>query len=273
MSFPVDLPAFDDLAQHLDLTVAEVLERIASDERLMRVIEDKLSTVRQIEQDRRWVQMEPPERKTDLLATLTMQDSTVCVRTREYCDRVVGLVKTLSGSKWEPPYWVWHLAQHQLPTHDRYVELAHRLLHRGVPVRVYSDYAERIQAGDWRPAIIKQVSFMTGGPYSGWFALRWNKEAGDYWTQARQLPNTRYERPYVIVAPQYANEVADFADAHGFDVTPAARAAIERAEREILHLLGLAPLPATGPDHDPDTRPVLEAEEVDIDDELRDEPL
>lgn len=272
MSFPMDLPDFDDLAQRLGLTTAEMLARIAADERLMRTIEDKLTTVRHIEQDRQWVQLEPPEPQTDAVATLSMQEGIIYLRASDYDDRIYSTMKQIK-STWLEPRWVWRLAQHQLPTHDRYVELAHRLLHRGVPVRVYSDLVERIQAGDWRPAIIKQVSLMTGGPYSGWFALHWNKEAGDYWTQARQLPNTRYERPYVIVAPQYANEVADFAQIHGFDVTPAARAAIERAEREILRLLGLAPLPVTEPDHDPDTRPVLEAEEVDIDDELRDDPL
>lgn len=263
----------DALAQKLNLTPTAMFERIAADDRLLRTIEDRLTTVQRIEAAPSWPQLEPPERRTDLVATLTLQPGVVYVRTPDYCEPVVGLVKRLVGTEWVSPYWMWRLTQRQLPTHDRYVELAHRLLHAGVPVCVDPAYVERIRSGDWQPAVAKQVALITSGKHDGWFALWWDKTAGHYWTQARRLPGSHYDRPYVVVPPHYAAEVADFVAAHGFDVTPAAQAALVRGEEAIVRLLGLAPLPEQETDDDPDARPILPAEETEIDDELRDEPL
>lgn len=270
MRWPMGLPAFDDLAQRIGLTPDDLLCQVAAHPDLIRQIEHALTLQAQLRQPAETVTLLPPGTDRPAIATLRMADRLVQARTPERDQRLVDLAKG-AGYQWVDGWWVLVPGPHDLPLVDRLVEMGHRLLHAGLGITVPRALADRVRRGDYTPLHPRWVRYVTRGQYQGWFAVTWNRQQGDYYQAAISITDAWYERPSIYVPPTSVDELLDFAERYDFRLSAAAQTAAEQAQTALWRLDDLTPLPdQPAPIVE---RPVLQAEETEIDDELRDEPL
>lgn len=93
------------------------------------------------------------------------------------------------------------------------------------------------------------------------FFLRW--WAGDWYDACKQLTGARWSKPFIKVPCEYADEVADFASAEDWGISPATRERIAAG-------LNTTTVAAEPPDPDPQPRPALKAKEFGVNDNLKD---
>lgn len=152
----------------------------------------------------------------------------------------------------------------------RAAELAHRLLRAGFIVEVDDAIAELVTTVTYEPESFRNVRAYTAGEYAGWFCITWARSE-DLYGLATRLPTAHWDGRAVVVSYEYFEEVIDFAAAHGFVLSDAAKKLAEQAqqERDGIVILPVPPLPKLPPATD--KRPALPAPEfVEIDRELMD---
>lgn len=154
-----------------------------------------------------------------LVAEIACEFSTVVtVRFPARQEEVVTVCRDL-GFRWVATAWKATTDQAQ----DRAAEVAHRLLAAGIHCRM-SDSSIRAKAlaGDFKPKPARWIAVFTRSEkYLGWFAVCW-KRSEDWYEEARRLPGSRYEKPFVAAPREAWREVLDFASAHGFEVLASA---------------------------------------------------
>lgn len=154
---------------------------------------------------------------------------------------------------------------------DRAAELAHRLLRAGFIVETTDAIADLVQRVTYAPESFRNVRRYIGGEYADWFCLTWARSE-DLYNLATRLPTAHWDGRAVVVSREYHAEVLDFAEAHGFAVSAAAKelAALAQAEQASMLVIAVPPLPKPTPIGD--KRPALPAPEfVEIDRELLDD--
>lgn len=262
-----------DLAQRLGLAPDELLAQIADHPDLLRQIEHSLTLQAQLRQPRQALTLLPPDAAQATPATLRLTQLSVQVRTSERDERLVSLAKC-HGYTWEDGWWVLTPGSHELPLVDRAVEMGCRLLHAGLGVQVDGEtLAERIRRGDYTPVHPRWIRYVTRGEQEGWFAVCWDRRQQELYPAACAIAGSRYRRPNVVVPPTSVDELLDFAERYDFRLSAAAQNAAQQAQTALWRLDGLLPLPTSRAPAPATNRPTLDADETDLDDELRDDPL
>lgn len=112
-------------------------------------------------------------------------------------------------------------------------ETGHRLLATGFWVAPpTAQVRDLITDESFEPECRRKVMVRKTGEYAGWLVLWWARSE-DCYAAAKRISGSRYDKPHVVVPPEYYDEVEDFAGVHGFYVTPAAQRAIEQAGNAI----------------------------------------
>ncbi len=271
---PSDLAEFRRLAKKVNLDSAEeLLEYIAATPPLLKQIGDFLSTPAvEPAAGLPEIIIRPEEPVSRGIARIGIQADCVTVllpgKRTDFKQVVKSLDYHWNGKEWQKNVSGWEKAVNAA------AELAHRLLAAGFWVAPPTpEVRDLIIEESFVAEIRRKVMVRTGGQYNGWFVLWWRRSE-DCWDAARRITVNWYDKPVVVVPPEYYDEVEDFAGQHDFFITPAAQRAIARA-RTALESAMLVRVeidepevkPAPANDKPPKlTMPVA----VDIDDDLRD---
>lgn len=215
----------------------------------------------------------PEKRVTDLVAEIVSTEREISVYLPERYGVFRDVVKGLDY-EWKDGRWRRSIGATSGSIADRAAELGNRLLTAGFPVRIYdAEIRERAVNGKYKPECRRWILVRKQGvKYAGWLAIWWDRREGDYYTAAHGIAGARWSKPSVVVPPENYEEVLDFAQMYGFQVSEAAERAIEAAQAMKARTL----VPNT-PDKPKEVipsgkPPVLEVpDEVEIDDEFRDE--
>lgn len=132
------------------------------------------------------------------------------------------------GFQWSRATWSWRRPK---ASRDFGVEVAHLLLAAGFPLRVPEEsFRQRILAGDYVPATTRRIQLITDGSKAGWFQVSWCRVRDEtYYQRSTNLTGARWSRDLqsVVVPPDSACEVEDFAKLHDFTISEAAQRAID----------------------------------------------
>lgn len=215
--------------------------------------------------------LRPPEPKTETVAWVSISGRVVTVHFPEKRDDFGDIVKGLDY-QWDAPYWSRLVSDKDGLPLDRAAELCHRLLAGGfcvcppnVAVR------DKAIAGDYESDGRRWITAFKAQSGRDYFLIRWSRRE-DMYDAAMRITAARYDKgTYGVRVPseQY-DQVLDFAQRHQFVLDAAAQQLAEDARimRESALLVTLYKNP------DPPTlspeRPVLMAEDFEVDNELAD---
>ena len=188
--------------------------------------------------------LRPAEPRSDLIWRIEETEERLSLVTPARDDAVAAMVRRL-GFAWSEGAW----RRKRPEKDDLAVEVAVRLLAMGLPVRLpRAELAPRVAAGEYSPLVTKIV---LASKDRDRFEIAWAREDGDFYDAARRIPGARWisERGRMGVPKDRWAEVQDFADAHGFRLTDAARAMAAEAEAAYKEALVVSPRPkeAAGP--------------------------
>lgn len=165
------------------------------------------------------------------IAEISMHGLTLAVRVDAY---VPELRATAIGAclAWDETARHWHRTLSDVTSGDPVdcaAELAHCLLAAGFLVRLHDPEARhRAAAGAFAHECHRWVTRAgTAGKYAGWYAIRWRKP-DDLYDDARRIGGSRYKDGTVYAPPGSTDEVLDFAERHGFRVSPGALSAAQQ---------------------------------------------
>ena len=207
---------------------------------------------------------------TESIAQVEYRGDLVHVSLLERDDRFKRLLKNRGFAwDWDTRRWERTVGESAGPGADRAAETAHVLLAAGYCVEVEEAVARMILDVSYEPEKRRLIARRKSGEFAGWFVVQWPR-GEDYWRWARRLPGSRYDRPCLVVPPEQFEAVQDFAEHHGFWISPAAERIIDAAaaHKRAAIIIDVPPLPTNG-------AAKARLSEVGIDPELADddEPL
>lgn len=139
------------------------------------------------------------------------------------------LVRFDLGYAWSGRAWGRVITACSGPLADRVIEVGHRLLSAGFPIRIQdADLRTRAVAGDYTPEQKRWITGYTSGKYQGWLCLQWPKD-DDIYTPAHRLPGCRYDKPNIAVPASSFDAIEDFAEAYQFAISDTARRYLDAA--------------------------------------------
>lgn len=205
------------------------------------------------------------------IARIGIRADRVTVNFPEKRDDFRNLVKSLdytwNGGKWGKIISGWNKASHAA------AELGHRLLAVGFWIAPPTpEVRDMIVEESFEPEHRRKVMARSGGPYDGWFVLWWSRSE-DCYDAAKRITASRYDKPVVVVPPEFYDEVEDFAALHDFYISPAAQQVIDRA-RAVLNAALLVQIEIDEPETEPATGNFPELAipaTIGIDDDLADD--
>lgn len=177
------------------------------------------------------------------------------------------VVKMQNGYHWNENHWQRTITNFSGPIEDRAAEIGRKLLAAGFIIRIYNESIRNMAiSGEYKPEITRWV---TKNTKSGRFSISWSK-GDDFYQAARRIAGSRWDRPSVTIAPEYYDEVLDFAEMYGFELSEGARNLVEKMQAEKEAMLTVSVEVATP--EKPSLKPgKLETPEtVGIPDELKD---
>lgn len=213
---------------------------------------------------------------TETVATVRVVAGKLEIHFPERHEKFRSIMRDTLHMVWSDTCWARTLGLFAGAPDDRVAEAGHRLLAAGFIIRIHDPLArEAAIQGTFAPEQRRWVARVTQkGPTLDWFLIRWGREE-DFYSAAKALPRSRYERPNVVVPPEFFEEVLDFAEVHGFSVSKGAREIAEqaRARRDATLVANVTAKPAAGQVPPPDGKPprLDVPETVEIPDDLRDE--
>lgn len=174
------------------------------------------------------MRLRPENARSPLQVAIVINGSVISTGLPERDERFRATLLKL-GYAWYAPQWKRRIDERFHGTVlDRAIELAHTLLSAGFPIDIEDIPVERIVAGDYEPEHTRWVRGRLEAPYRGWFVLAWPRE-DDFYHRARRLHGSLYHPPHVVVPPDSYLEVLDFAEAHGFRLSPGAQDIVTEA--------------------------------------------
>lgn len=171
----------------------------------------------------------PESSRTETVAEITIDGNTVKVTFPEKREDLRQLIRFELGFTWADTHWRRALGKINGNPADRAAEVGHRLLAAGFIVRIY-DPAIRASAvaGDYQPERTRWVMARTSGQYAGWFSISWGKDE-DFYGAAKKLPRSQYNKPCVVVPPEFFEEILDFAQRYDFELSDGAQKLVAQA--------------------------------------------
>lgn len=215
----------------------------------------------------------PEQPKTATVAEIRLSGQVVSVTFAEKRDDFREVVKGL-GYAWNDGRWQRTIGRFAGTPCDRAAELGQVLLAAGFCIRILDDTLRASAvAGTYTPECTRWVRALTTGPHAGWFVIVWARSE-DYYAVARKIINSRYDAPQVVAPPEQFEQVLDFAQRYGFQVSDGAHAIVTLAQAAKEQMLVVQPAPrkkATKAEVPSAVPPVLTVpEHVDIAAELQD---
>lgn len=185
----------------------------------------------------------------------------------DFREIVKGMDYTWDGQEWVKSVDGWGKAA------NAGAELGHRLLAGGFWIAPpTSEVQNLIVEESFEPEHRRKVMVRSKGKYSGWLVLWWSRSE-DCYSAAKRITVNYYDKPDVVVPPEYYDEVEDFATRYNFYITPAARRVLDQAKAALNAALLVqieAEEPEAAPAYDGKPGRLAMPESVEIDHELAD---
>jgi len=247
MSSPIDVPqaVYQRLAECANragcLDVGELLERLGGDNALLDMIANELYTPPSNDGDPQIgaeiiVPTRPSSRPiSNSMIRMVIEGTAVSLIYHSHSDEYKTICRAF-GFEWQKERL--NRRTRQLDTAMTAMhcaaEVGHRLVKAGfIIVPPSTAVANLIIEGNYIKERRKWVKIVeTKGNYNGWFSLHWMRDE-DLYVEAKQIESSRYDDTnHCVVVPldQY-EQVADFAELHGFCWSDAAVAAFIKAGR------------------------------------------
>jgi hypothetical protein len=170
--------------------------------------------------------LRPEQPLSPLVARIDAPQGRIEVRYPERSDTLREVVKRL-GYSWQSDCWARSVPKwEQDHQSDRIVEVAHKLLLTGFPVRVWDpELRRRVLAAEYRPDTGRKILRQKDARGRHCFGLYFEYDP-QLNAAADRLPACRWnaEKRCRLVPAEAHEEVLDFAQRHGFLVAPGARA-------------------------------------------------
>ncbi len=174
--------------------------------------------------------LRPESPVTETVAEIRAKESSFEIVFPEKRDDFRDLVKGRLKMHWSDGKWARGLGILNGTPADRAAEAGHRLLAAGFPVRIFDDkIRQMVVTGAYNPECSRWISRRAKGDYTGWLSVGWGND-DDFYKAARKLPGSRWDKPGVVVPPENYEEVLDFANKYGFQVSPGAQEVIKAAK-------------------------------------------
>lgn len=108
------------------------------------------------------------------------------------------------------------------------VDIARALLAEGIPVCILdAEVRSALVEGTAPEREWKTIRLRLKGRDEGWLVAEWPRFAGDFYDAFRRIKGSKYAAGKCIAPITSADEIADFARIHGFEISEAAQEAIE----------------------------------------------
>ncbi len=215
----------------------------------------------------------PENPLTETVAEIRLKGDFLEVYFPEKRDDFWRLIKKILGFSWTGACWQRKLSVKTGLPLDRLADTGNSLLVAGFPIRIYDDAARgKAISGEFDPEVGRWIMARTSGDYRGWFSINWPK-VDDFYSVAKKITGSRYDKPDVVVQAEHFEEVIDFAEVHGFELSPGAIELAAKAEEARAMALVAKPAAVNRQGKNkaadkPEPLPVPNIQEVD--DELRD---
>lgn len=188
------------------------------------------------------ITLRPESPVTETVAEIITTETSVRVSFPEKRDDFREAIKGI-GFHWTGGCWQNRHALLATTSRAKAAEAGAVLLAAGFVVRVPNpDVRADIVAGNVQHENTRVVSRRVGGDYNGWFALVWTRKDGDFYDKAKRLPGAKYSKPAVVVRSEHFEEVLDFAEIHGFSLSPGAKELVETAQAARANALRVTPV-------------------------------
>lgn len=179
------------------------------------------------------------------------------------------LIRFQLGFAWSGSAWGRVIAKRAGPVADRAAEVGNRLLAAGFIIRIQdAELRRRALAADFEPERRRWILLIVDGRHRGKLSINWPREE-DLFSAAKRLPGARWESPSMLVPASSYDAIEDFAEAHGFAISDAARQALD-AERAA-HDAALVAIPRSAPAGDSPVTGYMPEATGEIDPELLDD--
>lgn len=175
----------------------------------------------------------PTETVTENVAEIAYKNDKIEIsfpeKREDFREVVKGLRFTWDSDK---RTWTRRINKFNGPIKDRIAEAGNKTLSIGIPIRIFDeDIRKAAINADFQP---EQTRWVAKNTNTGWFSISWNHKNEDFYSQARKLTGSRYDRDTrsVLVPPESFQEVLDFADMYGFCLSEKAQAVADKAREE-----------------------------------------
>lgn len=162
------------------------------------------------------------------IAVIYIESDTIKVKFPERLDKFNSMVKN-HGFAWSRPYWIREVSGLSLPARERCIELCYHLVDAGFVVDAPDELVNDIVNANFEPEQKRWIKRMTSGDYQDWFAICY-PYGDDFYNESRRITGSEYCKPRVVVPKEQYAEILDFAEIHGFKLTPAAIELVEIAK-------------------------------------------
>lgn len=174
--------------------------------------------------------LRPAEVVSETIVSITTYGNIISVSFPQFLDSFRLLIKRL-GYNWDKPYWTRILNHKSGLTEDRYIELCSTLLSKNFIISIDKiELQEKIINQDYQEEQTRWIVAMIRGNYQNWIGISYNRQKENYYHQSRLLPNSRYDKPYIVINPIFYDQIQDFAQLYNFSITEKALNLLEKAK-------------------------------------------
>ena len=185
----------------------------------------------------------PQDTKTETVAEIRILKETVQVEFPEKREDFRKIIKS-NGYRWSGSCWERKIDCWSGPIEDRAAEIGHKLLAAGFCVRIFDEDLKNMAInGSYRDEQTRWITKRISGEYTGWFAIRWHRYRENFYREAKRIAGSRWSSPNVVVPPEHFEEVLDFAEMYGFELSDGAKELVTqaRAKKEAALVVNVDP--------------------------------
>lgn len=182
---------------------------------------------KEMEEEEATLTVEPEKRKKEGIASISVENNSIMARYIKD-DEFREIVKSL-GYSWEG-VWCKKINECSGPEADRVAELGNKLLANGFTVRFPNKEALNMAvSGKFSPECDNWVKYNTEKEM---LAVSWKGHNDKLYQEAKKLSGSKWYRGSMLVPVEFYNEVLDFADTMGFQISKRAKSEIESFKEE-----------------------------------------
>lgn len=174
----------------------------------------------------------PTETTTSLVAEIRIEDNLVIAKYPEKDDTFRGIAKS-AKLIWNDGQWTRRCLIKSGSAMDRATELGVKLLAAGFPIRAYpEELQDKILKAEYEPETTRWVLQCADAKTNrSCFMVQWNREDGDFYDRAKQLPGAKWvSGKGMQVPPEAFREIQDFAERYQFRLSNGANNIVKDAQ-------------------------------------------